>query len=64
MEKEFIIGIMVKDMKEILKMIKLKEKELNIIKLEFITMGNSKIEKEKEKVFYIILQGIEKWEII
>ena len=51
-------------MKEIGKMIKLKEKEYFIGKMVVNMKVILKMIKEKEKEYYIIIKVLEKWEII
>ena len=52
------------NMMGIFKMIKERERELSIIKMEQDMKEILKIIKEKERGFSFILMGIEKWEII
>ena len=52
-EKGFIIIMMVRGMKEILRKEKEKEKEFTIITLEIVMKEIGKMIKEKEKVFII-----------
>ena len=56
--------MMVKDMKEILKMIKKKEKESFIIIMVIDMKEILKIIKDREGQFCIIIMVIEKWVII
>ena len=51
-------------MKEILKMIILKEEEFIIIIMEIYMKENLKMMNLMEKVFFIIMMEQEKWEII
>ena len=54
----------VRDMKEIIKIGIKKEEEFIFIKMEIFMMENLKTIKRKEKVLFIIITVIGKWEII
>ena len=62
-EKEYIFGIMVIDMKVIIKMIKEKEKEYFIGIMVIDMKVNGKMIKRKEKEYFMIIMVLRKWEI-